>query len=261
LRVILRILKIITIILWIIILFFSVTAVFSATNLKVTVGEVQFLPSSSGITFLLPFTLNNSGYYEIADLNLTSRVFNLDGSLLDQSETIVASIPHGSSINESHKVTIELEDILVFDQESLLLEDNNFNVEIFAALNFARAIPVQISTNTSIPWGAPMAEFSIDSFSFVTYNTTYQQANIPIKFENHAILDIQGTLTIEVYNTSKELIASGFNLFNVPSNSNYSDSISVYARQQDIPKFTGIGNFHIVFETPLFLVEWDEPYG
>jgi hypothetical protein len=256
-----RMLSIATFILWIVILFFSVTAVVSIMNLGVTIGEVQMLPSSNGISLSLPFAINNNGYYEIADLNLTTRVTDLNGTVVDQTETIVPSIPLGTTLNSSHTIEIDLEDIMSMDHVTLLLNDSEFNVEIFAGLNFARMVPAQLSLNTTIPWGAPFAGFSIGEMSVSPYNATHVEATIPVSFENHAVLDISGTLKLEFYNGSQERIASGSTAISVPSQNSYANNISMYAVQEDEPKLTSSGNLHLIFETPMFTVNWWEPYG
>ena len=260
-KIAIRMLTIATIILWIVILFFSVTAVYSVMNLGINLGEVQMLPSSSGITFSLPFAITNNGYYELADLNLTTRVTDSTGTVLDITETFVPSIPQGTNVNASHTIPIDLDAILSMDQVPLLLNDSSVNVEIFAGLNFARAVPVQLSTNATIPWGAPFAHFSIGRISVSPHNSTHVEATIPVSFENHAIIDITGTLKLEVYNDSNEHIASGMTIITVPSQQSYADSLLVYMRQQDISKLTSSGNMHMIFETPVFTVEWWEPYG
>jgi len=260
-KIAIRMLTIATIILWIIILFFSVTAVYSVMNVDIKLGEVQMLPSSEGIIFSLPFSINNKGYYELADLNLTTRVTDPDGTMLDLSETIIPSIPQGTNVSSTHKIPIDLDTILSMDLVPLLLNDSSFNIEIFAGLNFARAVPVQLSTNVTMPWGAPFAYFSVGTISVSPYNSTHSEASIPVSFENHAILDITGTLKMEFYNNLDELIASGMTAISVPSQQSYADRILVYTRLQDISKLTGSGNLHMIFETPMFTVEWWEPYG
>jgi hypothetical protein len=260
-KIAIRMLTIATIILWIVILFFSVTAVYSAMNVGINLGEAQMLPSSNGIIFSLPFSITNNGYYEIADLNLTTRVTDPDGTVLDLTETFVASIPQGTTVNESHTIPIDLDTIMSMDHVPLLLNDSSFNVEIFAGLNFARAVPVQLSANVTMPWGAPFANFSVGTISVSPFNSTHGEAAIPVSFENHAILDITGTLKLELYDNSDEQIASGMTSINVPSQQNFADRILVYARQQDISKLTSSGNLHVIFETPMFTVEWWERYG
>jgi hypothetical protein len=260
-KIAIRMLSIATIILWIVIILFSVTAVYSVMNLGINLGEVQMLPSSNGVTFSLPFSITNNGYYELADLNLTTRVTDPNGTVLDLTETFVPSIPQGTNINESHTIPIDLDTIMSMDHATLLLNDSSFNVEVFAGLNFARTVPVQLSTNVTIPWGAPLAQFSVGTISVSPYNSTHSEASIPVSFENQAILDITGTLKLVFHSNSDEQIASAITAISVPSQQSYSDRIFVYPKQQDSSKLTGSGNVHVFFETPMFTVEWWEPYG
>ena len=255
-----RMLSIASIILWILILFFSVTAVFSVMNVSVVIGEVQMLPSSKGITFTLPFSINNNGYYDLADLNLTTRLTDIDGIILDQSETIISSIPRGSNVNASHTVPINLDDILSMDHVSLLLDDSEFQIEVFAGLNFAKVIPVQLSTNTTIPWGAPFSQFTVGSLSVSSHNSTHSEVSIPVSFENHAILDLTGVLKLEFYSGS-QLILSGETAIDVPSGQPYDTRIIAYQRQQDVLNLGISGDVRVIFETLVFVVEWEDQYG
>jgi len=147
------------------------------------------------------------------------------------------------------------------DHVPLLLNDSSFDIEIFAAINFARAIPIQISTSATIPWGAPLSHFSVGRLSVSPFNNTHGEATTPVSFENHAVLDLIGTLKLEFYSDSQELIASGETAINVPAQRDYDGEINAYPRQQDISKLNSSGNVHVIFETPMFVVEWDEPYG
>lgn len=262
-KIAIRMLGIATLILWIIIVFFFITAAFSVLNLSgsINLGEAQMLPSSKGITFTLPFSISNNGYYELADFNVTTRVTDTNGTLLDQSETFIPSIPRDTSVNATHTVPIELDYIMSTENVPLLLNDSSFNLEIFAGLNFARAIPVQISTNATIPWGAPFSHFSIGEISASRFNNTHSIASIPVRFENHAVLDLVGILKLEFYGDSQELIAYGERAINVPSNYRYNNIFTAYPRQQDVPKLTSGGDVHVIFENPAFVVDWWEPYG
>jgi hypothetical protein len=230
-------------------------------NLGINIGEVQMLPSSNGITFSLPFSITNNGYYELADLNLTTCVTDQNGTVFDITETLVPSIPRDSNVNSSHTISVDIDSILTMNRISLLLNDSSFNVEIFAGLNFARAVPVQLSTNATIPWGAPFAHFSIGTASVSSHNSTHVEGKIPISFENHAIIDITGTLKVEVYTNSNEYISAGTTNINAPSKQRCTDRLLVYATQEDASKLTGSGKMHIIFETPVFVVEWWEQYG
>jgi hypothetical protein len=261
-KIAIRILGIATIILWIITIFFIVTAAYSVIQLGLEIGEVQMFPSSEGgINFNLPFSITNNGYYELADLNLTTQVTDPSGTVLDRSETLIPSIPTGTTVNETHTIPIDLDTVMSIDPISLLLNDSSFGVEIFAALNFARAIPIQVSTNVTIPWWAPLSQFSLGSPTVSPFNSTHGKVTIPLSFENHAVFDLVGTLKLELYSDSQELIASGETIINVPSGGSYNGEINAYPRQQDIPELVRSANVHVIFETPMFAVEWEESYG
>jgi len=256
-----KMLSIATFVLWATILVFSATAAFSVMGINFGVGELEMLPSTNGMTFSLPFYINNNGYYDLADLNITTRVTDNSGGLIDQTETFVPSISVGENVSAAHSIEIDLDDILSMDHTTLLLEDGEFNVEIFGGLDFARAVPVEISLNTTIPWGGPFADFSIGTVTASMLNSSHGEISIPISFENHAILDISGTVKLEVYNNYQQKIASGQALINAPSQQSYSGRIRVSVDQQNVMQITSSGRIHIIFETPMFTVDWWEHYG
>ncbi len=261
-KIAIRMLSITTMILWIITIFFIVTAVYSVIQLSLTIGAVQMFPSSEGgINFSLPFSITNNGYYDLADLNLTTRVTDLNGTLLDQSETLISSIPKGGTLNATHTVPIDLDTIMSIDYVPLLLNDSSFDIEILVALNFARAIPIQVSTNTTIPWGAPMSHFFLGTLSVSSFNSTHGEATVNVSFGNHAVLDLTGTLKLEYYSDSQELIATGETDINVPPQTDFSGDINAYPRLEDVPKLGEKGEVHVIFETPMFVVDWEESYG
>jgi hypothetical protein len=260
-KIAIKMLRVVTIILLIIIVFFVITAVYSVTQLGLNVGAVQMLPSSEGINFSLPFSVTNNGYYELADLNVTTRILDANGTLLDQSETIIPSIPKGATVNSTHTVTVNLETILEIDYFPLLLNDSTFKVEFFGALNFARAIPIKVSMNTTIPWGAPLSNFSVGSPSISTFNSTHDEAIVPVSFVNQAVLDLTGTLKLEFLSISREVIAFGETTVNVPTGGSFNGEINTYPRQEDVSKLTGELSVRMVLETPMFTVEWEESYG
>ena len=137
-----RILSIATVILWIAILFFSDTAAYSVLNLGINFEEVQTFPSSNEMTFSLPFSIVNNGYYELADFNLASFMKSQNGTALKITETFVSSIPQISEFNATHTITVDFNQILLMQQASLLLNDSFLNIDILASLNFTQAIPV-----------------------------------------------------------------------------------------------------------------------
>lgn len=256
-----RIFGIATLLIWTIIIFFFVTAVYSVNNLDVNVGQVEMSPAGNGINFSLPFAIKNNGYYELADLNLTTIIKDPNGKMLDQTETMIPSIPQGTTINASHKITIDLDEILSMNHLILLLEDNEFLVELFTGLDFAHVVPVQLSLNASIPWGAPFADFSVGEISVSPIDGNNVKISIPLSFENHAILDLSGILILELYDSSGDVITFGNIVIDVPSQDKYVGNISLETSYEDWMPIESNGNLHLIFETPLFRVDWWETYG
>jgi len=259
-----RALTIATLILWTFIIAFAATAIYSVINLSkgIDFGEVQFFPSSKGVVLSLPFSINNTGYYDIAELNVTTRMTTHNGTLLALSETLVPLIASGSSIEKVHNISIDLNDIISMGYDELFFNDSSFGFDAFVSLNFAYAIPVQMSINMSIPWGAPLSNLSIGEISVdPLYNSTHSKVVIPVSFENHSFFDIVGTMKLEIYNDIDELVTSGQTNINVSSNSGYNEPVEMYLSLGDLSKLTESGKIRLVFESPMFTAEQWITYG
>lgn len=253
-----KMLSLSTFIIWIIILFFLVTAVFSVTRLNVGVGEPDIFPTSNGVTFSLPFYVNNEGYYEIADVNLTTRITDPQGQVLDVTETIVESIPPDSNVTATHTIPLDIDEILALDYMPLLFDDSEFGIELVASANFAKAVPVQFSMNTSIPWGAPLANFDIGDVVFSPFNSTHHEGLLHIHFENHAVMDIQGLMRVELYTESGRFVAWSDEVVDVGSMQSYDRTVSLYPTNLDVLEVRENNRIHVSFMSSLFTAEWWE---
>jgi len=255
-----RALSIAIIILWILLIAFAITAVYSVMNLGIDFGETQFFPSNEDVVLSLPFFINNRGYYDISELNVTTRVTDYNGTLLALSETFVPLVASGSNIETAHNISIDLSDMFM-EYTELLFNDSSFELNAFIALNFAYAIPVQISMNMTIPWGAPFSNLSIGEPLVLPDNSTHSTVVIPVSFENHSYFDIVGTMQLEVYNDMDELVTSGQTSLDVPSSYGYVGQVEMYLSIDDLSKLTESGKVHLVFESPMFTVEQWITYG
>lgn len=246
---------------WILIIAFSVTAVYSAMNLGIGFGEAQMLSSSKGFVFSLPFLINNNGYYDISELNITTRVSDCNGTSITSSSTFVPLVSRGSIVETTHNISISLDDIMSGEFTYLLFNDSSFDLGTFVALNFAHAIPIKISTNATISWGAPFYNFSVLEISTHPHNATSNKVVISINFENHAFLGITGVVRLEIFNNINELVACGTTSPDVPSGHRYDEQIVTYLDLVDLPRLTESGKVRVIFETPMFVLEWWTPYG
>jgi hypothetical protein len=250
-----------TSILWIGIILFSVTALYSVMNVDIGFGEAQIFPSSEGVVFSLPFHIDNNGYYDISELNITTIVTDRNGTLITLSETFVPLVSRGSSVETAHNVSIRLKDIMSIEFIPLLFNDSFFDLGTFITLNFAHAIPLQMSTHVTIPWGAPFYDLSVAKVSVIPYNSTHFEVVISLSFENHAFFDITGTLQLEVYNNVNERVVSGRTSLDVPSGRKYDGQVIMYLDLVDLSGLTESGKVRVNFMTPMFVLEWWLPYG
>ena len=254
-----RALGIATTIIWIFLIAFSVTAVYSVMNLGIGFGETQFFPSSEGVVLSLPFFINNSGYYDIYELNITTRIRDSNGTFLTQSKTFVPLVSTGSNLESAHNISIELSDVM--ERIELIFSDSFFVFDTFVTLNFAHIVPVQLSMNMTVPWGAPFSDVSVGEIYVDSFNSTHVRVVVPLSFENHSFFDITGTIQLEMYNDVDELVTSGETSLDARSQSTYNEQVDMYLSLADVSKLTESGRVHLIFETSMFTVEQWMPYG
>ena len=232
-------------ILWISVIAFGVTVAYSAMSLRAGLGQPRTLSSNGLVTIALPFFINNTGFYEMSDLNITTNIKDYNGTLVSTSTTVVPRIPPNSAIEKTHNVSINM-DYLTQNLTHLIFNDSNLTIDAFIAMTFAHAIPLQISTSTTTWWGAPLHNFSIGEISF---DLVTQKMTIPLSFENHSPLYINGTMRLEIYNSHKEYLGSGTTGVSVLSNSAYEGKIKVSV---DLSRLTEKGQAHLYFESSTF---------
>ncbi|NIR87554.1 hypothetical protein GWO13_08375 [Candidatus Bathyarchaeota archaeon] len=248
-----------TTIIWILLIAFSVTALYSVMNLDIGFEEAQFSPSSTGAVLSLPFFINNGGYYDISDLNITTRIADSNGTPLTLSETFVPVVSTGSVVEAAHNISIELSDVMKHIE--LIFNDSFFMFDTFVTLNFAHIVPVQVSMNMTVPWGAPFSNVSAGEISVLSFNSTHVRVVVPLSFENHSFFNITGTMQLEIYNDVDEFVTYGETNLDVQPQSTYNEQIDMYLSLEDASKLTETGRLHLIFETPMFTVEQWIPYG
>ena len=238
-------------ILWILIIVFSATAVYSAMNIRMSFGQPQAYPSSGFVVISVPLFVNNSGFYDLTELNMTVDVIDYNGSLLSASSTFVASIPRNSGVDTAHNVSMNLDDA-TSQLQFYLFNDAVFNIDMSLKVKFASAVPFQVSMNTTIPWGAPLYNFSVGQVSFNYLNLTHQEVIISVSFENHSpYFGVDGFMRVEIYNDNDELLGFTVSGLNVPSHSSYDGQVEMIV---DASKITGSGEVRFYFETSTFSI-------
>jgi len=234
-------LSIATKLLWLIVIIFSVTAAYSAANLRMNFGESKTSFSDGIFSLSIPIFVNNTGFYEITDLNITTHMKDRDNKTVSTSTSIVPIISPSNNIQSTHNITLDLKN-LTTELPYLVFNDSIFYMYSSVALRFANVIPIQISTNATMPWGAPICNFSIGEISL---NHAKRKLTVPLSFENHAFFSVNGTMHLEVYNSENEQVSTEEVTIEVPSGYEFKDSVEMNV---DPSKLTHECQIQVFFE-------------
>jgi len=234
---------------WIILLFFTVTAVYSAFQLKPEFGDPNTSTLDSTMTVSLPFSLANGGFYDVSNLNLTTLVKDSHGFPISDSSTLVRLVTHGSNVSVIHNMSISISRMAAENLSYMLFNDSSFVVDIALDLNYANAVPFRISTNSTMPWGAPLSNLTLGAISVAPFNATHFRTIVPISFENHSYFTLDGTVQLELVDNMNNLLGSGKALLSpsVPPQSSYGYSSQVFVSDP-----TNIRAVRLYFDTSVF---------
>jgi hypothetical protein len=233
--------------LWILLIAFSTTAAYSAITLRIGFGEPQTTYSEDATITSLPFLINNTGFYDITDLNFTTVIKDAEGKAISTSTTFAPLIASGGNIEVVHNISLSVNDL---NLTVFAFEDTIFETDNSVRLKFANAVPIQMSTNGSMDWRAPLHSFSIGEISY-SFNGTHLIGTATLSFENHSpFLNVTGTIRYELYNNQGEYLGFGQTNVDVTPYSSYQGQSEIVV---DNPaKLTPSGEIHVYFDMTLF---------
>ncbi|MGD8505528.1 MAG: hypothetical protein PVF15_02560 [Candidatus Bathyarchaeota archaeon] len=216
-----------TAVLWILVILFSGTVVYSALQIEMNLEEELGMASSNGtMTMSFPFSVVNGGLYDISELNITTRIIAENEIVISSSATQIPLISRGETVSNTHDISVSLDDILAKDLTNLLFNDTDLDVDMYVGLTYAYAIPLKISSNLTMPWGAPLSNLTIGEPS-ISLPFPDIQVNVPFSFENHAFFGLNGTVRLEIMDGSNNQKGSGTADILVPPGDSYDDTLPV----------------------------------
>jgi len=233
---------------WIMLLLFTITVVYSALLIRPSFGEPSVHSSDGSFTVSLPMTLFNGGYYDISGLNITTRATDYRGSLVTRSTTLVPLISGGTSATLRHNMSIAIEQVATTDLSHLLFMDSEFEVNAHLRLVYARAFPFEISFNMSMPWGAPFANLTLGDIMVAPVNITHFRVLIPVSFENHSFLEMNGIITLEVVDNMNQVVGTSSTAFDASPGSHSETSVDIVMSGNP----ANIREARLSFQTPYF---------
>ncbi|MBX5329222.1 MAG: hypothetical protein QHH18_07805 [Candidatus Bathyarchaeota archaeon] len=244
-----RIIGVATTIFWIFLIIFAITAVYSVKDVSFEFGEPQMNLTEDGeMVFSLPVTITNKGFYNIGFFNVTTKVSDENGHVIAEGSSSTPLIKSGEKVTAIHNMTVNFSDLMQNNQNYLF---NDTELKIFTALGMgiAQAIPVQASTNMSIPWGAPLYNFMLGTPEHVAFNSTHARVTVPVSFENHAFFDVTGTMQVKMYNNADLLVSESQTAVDALQHSFYEGYVEFYV---PTTRLTHTGYFEVYFLTPVF---------
>jgi hypothetical protein len=244
-----RMIGIATTFLWIFLIAFAASAFYSMKDLQFEFGDPQMsVTSENKLLFSMPITVTNVGYYNVGDFNVTTEIIDEAGFTVVRGSTFVPVIKKGDRVITAHNMTVDIDDLLQ-NNENCLFEDMEMRINEMVSMKLAEMIPVQASTNFSVPWGAPLYNFTLGEIAYSAYNLTHLRAVVPVSFENHAFFDLTGNIQMRMYNSTDALLGEGQTAIEVAQNSPYDGYVDVYVSTVGI---TSDGRFEVYFTTPFF---------
>jgi hypothetical protein len=248
-RVPIRMIGIATTFFWIFLIAFFVSAVYSVKDLDFDFGNPQMsVTADNEIVFSVPLSITNRGFYNIGSFNISTEISDKEGFAITSGSTFVPTINRNDMVTVTHNMTIDVNDLLQQDK-NYLFNDTELKIYEAVGMKIADVIPVQASTNLSMPWGAPLYNFSLGEPTYAPYNLTHFRVTIPISFENHAFFDLAGDMRIRMYNSTGSRVGRARTSFEAYANSPYNGFIEFYVLMTGT---TPTGRFEVSFSTPIF---------
>jgi hypothetical protein len=258
-----RVLGVVTSIIWVLLIAIIASSAYSIKDLSIQVDPpTPTLGQNHELILSAPIRINNTGSLDLKELNLTTQVFDPKGIEISRAYSFVANIPQRGNVTILHNMTLNVDKIVQNDSK-FLFEDDNLTVTLHGGISLNGLLPSTISANMTLPWGAPLYNFSLGKPQLSLFNSTHSFLTIPISFENHAWFNIEGNLRVIAYGTDNGAQFQGQTNLNVLANCRYNDNMEFYAliAANGILAFTG-GHFEVTFSSELCNYgPWVIPFG
>ena len=249
--------------LWVLLISFSVSAIYSLKDIRLDIGEPQAtVTSDNELLVNFPIGIVNNGYYNLGDFNISTEIQDTQNSMMGRGFTFISLIKTGETVNTTLQTRTNITDVLQ-THRNLIFNDTELQVNKTVSTKAAELISLQVSSNSTMPWGAPLYNLTIGTPRFtmqITPNSAiYYRVAIPVSFENHAFFDLNGTVQLSMYDNGNIPTGTVKTVLEAPQQSSYRAELEL-----DIPVAgtTRNGHFEVLFSTPFFnLGPLVIPYG
>lgn len=214
-----RIIGIAISVVWIFLIIFAVSAMYLMQDMQFNLGAPEMTTAPDNDLLLsFPMYVMNPGLYNIANLNLTTEVFDKNGSEVAWGSTLIPIIPHGQAVNTTHVMSLNVTGLLQSNLD-LLFNDSTLSINENVSMSAAEVVPVKASSFLDIPWGAPLNKLTFGIPETSIFNSSHLRVVVPVSFENHASFNLTGTLNARIYSSGPQFVSRCQVNLNVPQNS------------------------------------------
>jgi hypothetical protein len=234
---------------WIFLIAFFASAVYSMKDVTFDFGNPQMsVTADNEVVFSVPVSIINKGFYKLGSFNISTEILDKEGFTITSGSTFVPVINKNDSVTILHNMTIDVNDLLQADK-NYLFNDTELTILEAVGMKIAGVIPIQASTNISMPWGAPLYNFALGEPTYAPYNLTHFMVTVPISFQNHAFFDLIGSVRIRMYNSTGSRVSRVRMNLEAYANSPYNGFAELYVPMVGM---TPTGRFEITFSTSVF---------
>ena len=244
-----KMIRIVTAFFWIFLFAILITAAYSSRDLQLTFGQPKLgMTLDNKLLVSIPITIINKGLFNVEYLNITTKIIDQDGFEIANGSTFIPVVEKDQQVTKTHNMTVDLNDLLQRNR-NYLFDDTKLGINEIGSIRIAGIIPVEASMNVSIPWGAPLYNFTLGQYQYILVNNTFVSVTIPVSFDNHASVDLNGNIQTRMYNNTDGLIGSGLIDIDVSQNSPYNGQIEFVVQTKEI---TESGHFEGYLHTSFF---------
>jgi hypothetical protein len=252
-KVLFRMITVATSLIWILLIVFTVSAIYCMKDIHLDIGSPQSAAGPNNELIIdFPIGITNNAFYNLENFNISTEIRDLQTALIAQGFTFIPNIERGESINLTYQMTMNLTEFIQ-NHQNLAVDDTELQANITISMKAAQLIPLQVSSNRTVPWGAPLYNFTLGAPE-ITMQASPSSMNrclvtIPMSFENHACFDLMGTIKLSMYNDTNLLTGTGATVLKAPSLSNYKQDV-----QFEVPAegTTSNGFLEVSLSTPSF---------
>jgi hypothetical protein len=247
-----------TTITWIFLIFFSISAIYSMKDIRVNLGQLLISTTENHeVQLSFPVTVVNTGFYDLADFNISTVIFGSNSSRVTEGFVYVPMVLHEHTMNVTHDLKLNVTELLRTNHD-LVFNDTELTANMTVCMNAANSIPIRASSNITVPWGAPLAKLAINNPELSTENGIHPYVIVPVSFENHASFNLTGKIQLRVYSTAGNLVTQTKMDVDVPQYSAYKGKLELFIPLGAVSE----AHFQVFFYSSYFTYgPLEVPYG